>query len=193
MVERRRMRLFIGIVPDESTRMACTAIAERLHTNGVYARYVDAKNYHLTLAFLGNVDMDRIEEITAAIDAIALRHALFDLSFDRIGAFPNERRPRVVFVGSRGSSPQYRALAEDVRAACEELRFTLEHEDAVPHITVARVAKSDHRPLPMLDIEKFTARITALTLFESTPTEGATRYSVLHRSPLTGATNFPRG
>ena len=146
------------------------------------ARFVDHTNYHLTIAFLGNIAHGQIEPIASAIDTVGAGHTPFDLTFDRIGAFPNERRPRVVYVGSRGSSPKYRALADDVRATVTALGFALEENDAIPHVTIARIARSNRQPLPMLDIRSFDMSVGELTLFESVPFEGTTRYIIRHRS-----------
>ena len=168
-------RLFIGIELDEPSRIACAALATRLQSRGFPASYVPQRNYHLTLVFLGNVESAKLPAIETMLAEIAPRYGAFEISIERVGAFPQERRPRVVFAGSRGVDERYRALASEVRAACERLGFPSD-DDAIPHVTLARVPERNRTALPMLDVEPFAIPVRALTLFASLPHEGRTRY-----------------
>lgn len=179
-------RLFIGIEVDETTRAACAGLARRLESRGLTAKYVAPENYHLTLLFLGNVEPAKIAAVEAACASVAARHPRFTVAFDRIGAFPHERKPRVVFAGSRGADPAYRALAADVRGACEPLCFGSD-DAAVPHLTLARVPEKTRTALPMIDVTPFSLSVERLALFESLPHDGRTRYAVLAAFPLVSA------
>ncbi|MHB8433838.1 MAG: RNA 2',3'-cyclic phosphodiesterase [Candidatus Tyrphobacter sp.] len=180
------MRLFIGIAIDDQTRIACASVATRLDGCGVNARFVDPENYHMTLAFLGSVDSGRLCDIVAATRSVAQRHAPFLLAFDRIGAFPHERKPRVIFVGSRGADNAYRVLSAQVREVCAALGYGSEN-DAVAHVTLARVPGRVKTTLPLLEIDPFTVAVDALTVFDSVPRDGKTRYEKRAAFPLTRA------
>lgn len=160
---------------DEQARTACASLATRLESRGLIAKYVEAQNYHMTLVFLGNVDRAALPEIEVAAATVAAQHAPFVLTFDRIGAFPHERKPRVVFVGSRGVDEAYHALARAMERACDALGYASD-KDAIPHVTLARVPEGTRATLPMIDVASFAVRAGALTIFESLPHEGKTRY-----------------
>lgn len=179
----RRPRLFIGIAVDEFVRAACARVAERLRATGIDARYVVPENYHLTLIFLGNVDAEQVPGIEATLAEVALRHPPFSVTLERVGAFPHERRPRVIFLGSRGVVEAYRGLAQDVGDACARLGFAREG-DAVPHVTLARVPERTRLCLPLIDVETSDVCVDSLTLFDSIPHEGRTRYEVRTTLPL---------
>ncbi len=174
-VEGRPQRLFIGVDVDDVARTHCAEVAAQLERAGLHASYVDPANYHLTLLFLGNVTHDRVAAIGDALASLAPRHAAFSLTFDRVGAFPHERKPRVIFAGTRGADSPYRALAGDVRDVFETLGFASD-DDAVPHVTLARVSEKKRAPMPLVDVTPFPMHVTAVTLFESVPHEGRTRY-----------------
>ncbi|HEY9085966.1 MAG TPA: RNA 2',3'-cyclic phosphodiesterase [Candidatus Tyrphobacter sp.] len=180
----RKPRLFIGIELDDETRQRCAAVSERLRASSPNLRLVEPENYHLTLAFLGNVKAEWMAEIERALDATASRHRQFPVTLNRLGAFPHERKPRVIFVGSRGADPAYRALAAGVSAECKRLAFQVEDKDDIPHVTLARVPERARLSLPLLDVERIVVDVAALTLFESIPHEGHTRYEARHVSPL---------
>jgi RNA 2',3'-cyclic 3'-phosphodiesterase len=171
------VRLFIGVALDDEAREQCAAVAARLERSGVRAHFVDPTNYHLTLIFLGNAESENVAEIEAALGAGALRHAPFTLTLARIGAFPHERSPRVIFIGAHGVDTRYRDLASDIRSQSARLGFASD-DDTIPHVTLARIPKETRAALPLLDVAPFTLRIDALTLFESVPHDGRTRYLV---------------
>ena len=177
-----RPKLFAGIELDERTRGACAAISTRLQAAGFPARFEAAEKLHITLAFLGWVDAERVESIRDALRSIAQREAGFDITLDRIGAFPHERRPRVVWIGSHDQGEGFRRVARAAQEAYRELGFTFT-QDAVAHVTIARV-KDGRAHLPMLDIDPLRMHVGHIALFESLPASHTTRYEVRERAPL---------
>ena len=167
----RKRKLFAGIELDEAARTACAAVSEALQQTGFPAKYEAPEKLHVTLAFLGYVNPELVEAVEAALHEIAARTAPFALSLDKIGAFPHERRPRVVFVGARAQGPAFRSLAEALRRAYAALGFTFDN-DAVAHVTVARV-KESRRPLPIVEFAPILLKLDRLTLFESLPDPAA--------------------
>lgn len=178
-------RLFAGIALDDAARTACAATADRLRQTGFAARYEDSAKLHVTLAFLGNVEAQR-----ACATALALREAAgsapFDLIFDRLGAFPHERKPRVVFIGARDRGAAFRTLARAVRDAFARLGYAFD-DDAVAHVTVARV-KDPRRSLPLVEVAPIVIEVRALTLFEShfDKAKNTSRYDVFSSVALSG-------
>jgi 2'-5' RNA ligase len=119
----------------------------------------------VTLAFLGNVDRPRWSEVVAALPEAAAQCFPFCISLDKLGAFPHERKPRVVYAGAREQGAGFRALANAVRKAYRQRGFEFA-DDSVAHVTLARV-KQPLRPLPLVEIAAIQLRCTSLSLFES--------------------------
>src|SRR5690606_8317778 len=90
------------------------------------ARWVDPAGTHLTLAFLGNVDAGRVGEIDAALRAPAAASPPFELRTAALGAFPNARRPRQLWLGVEGDLHQLGELQDRVVGALEPLGFPRE-------------------------------------------------------------------
>jgi RNA 2',3'-cyclic 3'-phosphodiesterase len=179
----KRVKLFAGIALEESVQRRLATLAERLRTRGFDARFDAAEKYHLTLAFLGWVDLPRVTDVKHALHAAAAGHEPFDLRLDRIGAFPHERRPRVVWIGSHKQPAAFRDLARSVRSVYEALGFEFK-DDAVAHVTIARV-KAAALPLPTVSaFNPIGVKVSRLTLFESLPAAGTTRYEVRASVPL---------
>jgi 2'-5' RNA ligase len=183
----KRLKLFTGIGLTPSVRAACNGVTERLRGAGLDARFESPEKLHITLAFLGWVDPEAVEPVRDALAHVAQNAKLFDLTLDKIGAFPHERKPRVVWIGASEQGPAFRELSRSVRAAYEDLGFTFD-KDAVAHVTIARVKGGDAH-LPMLDLKPMKLAVRELTLFESIPADRTTRYEVRARYPLNAARN----
>ncbi len=177
-----RPKLFAGIELDKHVRTQCASIAARLAAQGLDARFEPAEKLHITLAFLGWVDPEQIESVRDALHVAADVAPPFTLTLDTIGAFPHERRPKIVWIGSRDQGAPYRRLAYGARSAFEPLGFSFD-KDAVAHVTIARV-KGGRGRLPLLDVAPMQVHVTEIVLFESRTTGQTTRYEVRNRAPL---------
>lgn len=178
-----RPKLFTGIELDEPVRNWCAAISARLQAVAFPGRFETPEKFHITLAFLGWVDAERIEDICSVMRLAAAQAAPFTITLDRVGAFPHERRPRVVWIGSHNQGERFRVLSESMQSGYSAIGFRFD-KPAVAHVTIARV-KDGRAHLPMLDVEPVALRVKHVTLFESIPAGRTTRYEVRDRAPLT--------
>lgn len=158
-------RLFAGIELDDAARRACANAIEQLRRTGFAAKFEDIGKLHVTLAFLGNVDERNYDAVTAAMNESASATPPFSIVLDRLGAFPHERKPRIVYVGTRDRGAAYRSLSARLRDAYGRLGFSFT-DDAVAHVTIARV-KNPRRPLPLVEPSPAILQVETLTLFES--------------------------
>jgi RNA 2',3'-cyclic 3'-phosphodiesterase len=124
-------RLFTGIeIP--------AAVAEQLsYLRGGLpgARWIDRENYHLTLRFIGDVDMDIADEVAAGLARI--RRPPFALTFSQIGAF-GTRKPHAV-VARTGPSPELLDLQAEHERVLQRLGLPPETRKFIPHVTLARL------------------------------------------------------
>jgi len=180
----KKRRLFVGIQLDDASRAACARVSEGLQRAGFAAKYEPPGKFHVTLAFLGNVAANRCEEVAAALDGVAAQTAPFALRLDKIGGFPHERRPRVVYIGAREQCATFRALAQAVRSSYVALGFEFD-DDSVAHVTIARI-KSPHTPLRSIEFAPIAFEVEALSLFESRfdPKANTTRYEITRVATL---------
>jgi RNA 2',3'-cyclic 3'-phosphodiesterase len=158
-------RLFVGVVLGDLARQACEEAIDALRRSGFAAKFEESDKLHVTLAFLGNVEDARYDEIAAAMSLAAGRCPPFTVALDKIAAFPHERKPRVIYAGAREQGAAFRTLSTTLRSEYSRLGFSFK-DDAVAHVTIARV-KDARRPLPIVEIRPAPLEITALTLFES--------------------------
>jgi 2'-5' RNA ligase len=155
---------------------------------------VDEARLHLTLKFLGDQTEPVAATVSAAIDEVARRHRPFSVSVGgAIGAFPNFRRARVVWMGIE-REPRLELLHHDVEVACESLGFELEGRAFRPHLTLARVKeRTEEKELRKLaraskDVTyEEEVSIASLDLMQSTLNPKGARYERLHSASLGGS------
>jgi 2'-5' RNA ligase len=136
------MRLFVALHLDPGIRdqLAALVAAGQSLDGGDAVRWVGPESIHLTLAFLGEVEAGRRAGLEAALSQALQSHTAPRMFLDGLGAFPNRRRPRVIWAGLQetgGSS--LLPLQASVAAALEPLGWEPEHRPFQPHLTLGRV------------------------------------------------------
>lgn len=96
---------------------------------------------HITVRFLGNISTERLRALCDAAREAAASVPAFTLALAGVGAFPNDRVPRVLWVGI-AQDAGYTRLQELFSRTEEALSahgFSREERAFAPHITLARV------------------------------------------------------
>ncbi|MEW5872121.1 MAG: RNA 2',3'-cyclic phosphodiesterase [Chloroflexota bacterium] len=104
-------------------------------------RWVPVKNIHLTIKFLGNVSVSNLEMLKKVLEVEVGRHAPFEISVGEVGAFPSNRRPRVLWIGVE-APPELYALQRGIEAEMARLGYAREEREFSPHLTLGRVARN---------------------------------------------------
>ena len=126
------MRCFIAAWPDVATRVALQRKVEALQFRVPRARAMQPRNFHLTLAFIG--ETDAVKAAALARDCRDLERDTVDWSVDCLGWFP---RARVAWAG--GLVTETLAIeVSRVRARLDELGTSYDRRPFVPHVTLFR-------------------------------------------------------
>lgn len=104
-------------------------------------RWVPVENMHLTLKFLGEVSTGSLEALSRMLQVEAARHKPFSLMVGGLGAFPNLRRPRVIWVGLE-APPDLLSLQHSIEAETSRLGYPAEERPFSPHLTLGRIAQN---------------------------------------------------
>src|SRR5690242_10763183 len=96
------MRLFLGLELASATADEIHSAIGPMRDAEPALSWVSARKLHLTLKFLGEGDESRVAALIVAADRVAAAHRPFEMDLGGVGAFPNFRRPRVVWLGVAG-------------------------------------------------------------------------------------------
>jgi RNA 2',3'-cyclic 3'-phosphodiesterase len=184
------VRLFLAINPPDDVRRAIIDGTASLREVAPDVRWVDEARLHLTLKFLGEQPEDATPRLCEAMDGVTRRHRAFAMQVADVGAFPNFRRARVVWMGIR-HEPRLELLHHDVEVACEKLGFEVEGRSFRPHLTLARV-RDDVPEGTLRALARSAKRVTftatapvdRVDLMRSNPGRDGARYECLHAAHL---------
>jgi 2'-5' RNA ligase len=135
-----RTRTFIAVDIGESICDAAVSLQETLAKTGASVRWASAESLHVTLLFLGEVDDRDLHAVCRAVQEVAATEPPFALRVSGVGAFPNTRRPKIVWAGiTEGAEPLQR-LHDDLETRMLALGCYRKEERAyTPHLTLGRV------------------------------------------------------
>lgn len=142
-----KWRLFFAVaMTDEIRRRAAEVQRELALVTGRVVKWVDPGSLHLTLKFVGWVPADRVPDVLAVGREVAAAASPASLTLVGAGAFPNARRPRVLWIGGSGDVDILAAAAGALdRRLAEQGLAEPENRPFTAHLTLGRV-RPDARP-----------------------------------------------
>jgi len=155
-----KKRLFLAIELSRETKEELAQFLEDLKRHYFPVRWVAPENIHLTLAFIGWQE----KEIANIKNQIAKRLddiSPFTLRISGIGCFPNNRRPRVIWLGLTGDLESLKELQVNIKEGLAKIGVKTEEREFTPHLTLGRV-KRDLRPQALIDLGQRVTKLEAL-------------------------------
>ncbi len=136
------MRLFIAVdIPDESKQLINKKVNKIRGSIKQNIKWVNQKNWHLTIKFLGETNRNKICDVENAIEDTALNYNKFTVKFDRINSFPNLKYPKVLFVDIKMGKNILKNIHKDIDKKLTTSGFKPENRNYKPHLTIARSRK----------------------------------------------------
>ena len=175
-------RLFLGIALPEHYGELLADVRRRWQGRlQSRLRWVNPENWHVTLVFLGSVNVSDETAIVSALKRV--RFAPFWLQGKGGGFFPAKGRPRVVWVGVHGEVDRLAVLRKDIEAALTVVGWEGDGRSFVPHLTLARVreARQDSWSALAEDLDHVAwpeFKVGAFVLWESVLHPDGARYRV---------------
>ncbi len=174
------MRLFAAVPLPEPARSEVAGLLGRLRRQELPVRWVRDECLHLTLKFFGEVAPERLQAIEEAIRLANQGSAPLPMRLDELGAFPDPRRPRVLWVGLE-APPALELLQDRLERQCDAIGFPPEGAPFRPHVTLGRVRDRERCTLRSVQeaaapVEQVAFLATDLVLYESLPGGGPPRY-----------------
>jgi 2'-5' RNA ligase len=185
-------RTFLAIELDDATRAFISAQMQPLQAALPRVRFVGSDTWHITLAFLGDLDDAQLTASFVAADAAAGASKPFTLRAGGIGSFGTEAAPRVIWIGVAGDRAALDAtqahVAQEIRS--QGLPMRAEHHYS-PHITLARLKQ----PLAPEEIAALRAArasqahgpelpVRGISVMRSQLSPAGARYTRMHYAPF---------
>ncbi|NJO04217.1 MAG: RNA 2',3'-cyclic phosphodiesterase [Chloroflexaceae bacterium] len=142
------MRLFVALELPDNIITHLGDVQQRLRCTGQHpVKWVRPDTMHMTLHFLGDVAPPLLAPLQEALAAVrqtfAAEHQVAPptVHLGEVGAFPNLRRPQVVWVGVGGDTATLSQIQQAVGVACATLGFPPEDRPFRAHLTLGRTRR----------------------------------------------------
>ena len=174
------VRVFFALWPDADARERLAALATEVAAR-TQGRAPPAGNLHVTLAFIGDIPIARVDALRVIGASVAARATPFVLTLDCTGTF---RGTGITWAGAAHPPERLAELARNLAAALAAQDFAVERRPFSPHVTLARRCKA-------AEVRSIEAPIqwtvTRLALDASEPRSSAPHYRDLASWPLSAA------
>jgi 2'-5' RNA ligase len=184
------VRSFLALPSTDEVRSALGKVVARLAEARADVRWERTEKLHITLKFLGQVEMPALDALGEAVVQAVAGIGAFDVVYEKIGGFPSVKRPRIIWAGAR-KHEVLRELQKRIESECLRLAVGKpEDRPFHPHITIGRV-KSERgmsrltATLKSITFQPVSARCSEILLMRSELHPAGSRYYTLRSIPLT--------
>jgi 2'-5' RNA ligase len=135
--------MFVALVPSEEAIEHLDAFLEPRRAAGEF-RWAATDQFHLTLAFLAQVEDRHLDELVERLGRAAARRTRFEARIAGGGAFPNVSRARVIWAGldlTDDGRTELDRLATGARAAASKSGIEVDGQRFRAHLTLARLGR----------------------------------------------------
>ena len=187
--------MFIAVDLDEPCRLAIAKLIDRLGKQmesgaGFKGRvkWVERDNLHLTIRFLGETAQPQWQDVHAVLQR-PLATGPFDLTFNRVGTFPEHGAPRVVWLGVATGAAETLHVFEELEQRLRTAGIAPEARPFHPHLTIGRFRDPTRRSAgdvlrgPLVE-RQAPVRVEHVTMYQSRLTSHGPRYEALLRVGL---------
>ena len=143
MASTQTKRLFVAAFPPVEIVARLQAVPGDLvkEVPARAVRWTRPDQIHLTLFFLGAVEVSRVEEVQAAVVAACQEHPSPRVNVTGLGCFPGPAQPRILWAGLSGDDESLRRLKQSIDAQLLASGFAGEDRPFHPHLTLGRVTQ----------------------------------------------------
>lgn len=176
------MRVFVALELPDTFRFELEGLARQLQGK-VRGRFMPPQSYHVTLAFLGDIDNRGVDGACAALDEACRGISPVCIAPEGLGTFGKPRDATLWL----GIAPEdaLMTLCRNVREQLDARCIAFDAKPFKPHVTLARRAAIPKAPLGSLPFPEATLAC-AVTLFKSDLSAEGAVYSPLHVVALDG-------
>jgi RNA 2',3'-cyclic 3'-phosphodiesterase len=183
-------RLFVALPVPPDVRQGLERVQARLQGRADDLRFTRPEGWHVTLAFLGDVAAERLDEVGRVVEEVAAGHGAIPLTLAGPGRFGS----KVLWVAVEDEpAGTVAALGERLQVAIAAAGLPVQEQPVHPHLTLARGGRG--RPVRERYLDDLAEELDAVTLPDSWVAEeaqvwrselgrGPARYHVVSRTSL---------
>ena len=183
----KRIFIAVKIEAGETLLKMISSFRTRLLVGNI--KWTGLENLHITLAFLGDTDEDKINAVISMLKGVCEGFGEFELVIKGAGVFKNFSDPRVIWTGIEPSG-KLNLLNSSIKNGLKVSGISIEDRPFNPHLTLGRIKNiKDNGELKSLmdkyqDIEIQKTDVNEVILYESILLPAGAVYKPLGKYPL---------
>ena len=175
------MRLFIAINFEDALKNSLCETIERLKGDAVKGSFTHRDNLHLTLVFLGEVAVDKVSLVKAAMNKTNC--SPFELKLSGIGRFKHDGGD-ILWVGV-DISESLLSIYNQLSTELTKSGFSIERREYKPHLTLGReVVLKDSINIGEAEVSDMHMTADKISLMKSERIGGLLRYTEIYAKQL---------
>jgi len=140
MSTEKNIRAFLAIEPSELVLQAVAREQEKLKREiSGQVSWTKPSGQHLTLKFFDDISQTDVDNISAVMENRTASASPISLIVEKLGVFPDIRKPRVLWSGITGDVGKLMTLQSGLDIDFEVLGFQSENRPFRAHLTLARL------------------------------------------------------
>lgn len=187
------MRAFFCLEIPKRIQNEMAKLSEEI-SQPAYVKWVNSENLHITLKFLGEIESGQLPKIKETAHEVTTQLSGFDMNIDKLGSFPSQSYPKVVWLGSSSEPKKIHRLHDRLETDLENMGFSREDRDYVPHVTLGRTKEKNDRKIKdfgkkigSFSMDKcWNVKVDELTLMKSDLRRSGPVYTPVVKLPLNG-------
>jgi 2'-5' RNA ligase len=141
-------RLFIAAPVPPAVTDQLGHLIEDLSSRNLPVRWTALNALHLTFHFIGEVPVERAELLRMSFANLSPKTGPIRVRTGRFGTFPNDNRPRVLWVGLEGQTDKLASLRNEIGTMLTRQNVEVETGAFRPHVTIGRARDSVDKLFP---------------------------------------------
>jgi 2'-5' RNA ligase len=133
------VRVFIALAPPDDAKEELVRELRSAYDTHPHVRWNRVEDWHITLAFLGELPARTVPVLRAPLAALAADRTPLSLALRGSGSFDD----RVLWSGIDGDLDGLHGLAADVRSVVRNCGISFPERPLRPHLTLARARRGD--------------------------------------------------
>jgi 2'-5' RNA ligase len=193
------MRLFIAIDLSEEARREVGVFLKKLEKRYWPVKWEEIEKVHITLAFLGEIEEEKLGEVKEAVLRGSGGIFPFEVGMRGVGCFPDFLRPRVVWIGLVGDLKSLARLQKQIAGELLKVEgVRIEERKFIPHLTIGRVKGGKFRHIKEMGRQinnmkwlEFSSKIevSSVRIYKSELKPGGSKYTKLEEIILRNSEN----
>ncbi|MBN2395341.1 MAG: RNA 2',3'-cyclic phosphodiesterase [Candidatus Atribacteria bacterium] len=188
-------RVFIAIHLDQEIIKYLHSVQEEIiscieRNREIKIKFVEMNNLHISLKFLDELKPLEIEKTMAILQKNTVKYQPFEIHLLKsIGIFPNDRKPRVLWIGINEGSQMIQTIYDAIEKDIVKEIFHRKDNHFAAHITLGRVRcfKNPDKIIEcrnQVSYKNISQVVNSIELMESKLTSQGPIYRVIKRFPL---------